>query len=85
MLWLRLDPRLALPARLHTHVLFPPPIQASRHPGIQAESRTATATVYVYVYVYVYFYFYFYRPRDSQEDESVQRRAMDAIPGQVDG
>lgn len=90
MLWLRLDPRLALPARVHTHVHFPPGIATwfralydgqlpkafgfhffASDLGIQAGSRTANV--------------YFYLPRDSEEDESVQRRAMDYILGQVDG
>lgn len=90
MLWLRLDPAFALPAGIHTHVHYPAgianwfgalyagvlPPQFGFHLfasdlGIQAGSRTANL--------------YFYLPRDSEEDESVQARAIHYIQGQLDG
>ena len=89
MLWLRLDPGYPLPAGIHTHVHFPPAIAAwfralydgqlppafgfhffASDLGIQAGSRTANL--------------YFYLPRDREEDEAVQRRAMDYILGRID-
>ncbi len=90
MLWLRLDPRFTLPPGIHTHVHYPVgiagwfrAIYAGLLPprfgfhlfasdlGIQNGSRTANL--------------YFYLPRGSEEDESMQTRAIDYIRGELDG